>query len=59
MPEQERSEVAMRDFGGLNSETDANDLAPGAADIQTNLTSEEIGVLRSRPGLKLVVFPDE
>ena len=59
MAEQERAEVRMRDFPGLVLESDSNDLAPGAADIQTNLTSDEPGVLQSRPGLGLVEFAGE
>jgi hypothetical protein len=34
-------------------------VAPGAAEVQVNVTGERPGTLRGRPGLKRVVFDED
>lgn len=39
--------MECRDFPGLQLETDARDLPPGAAHIQTNWESSDVGNLKT------------
>lgn len=59
MSEEPAAEVRMRDFGGLDMQTDEHDLPPGAADRQLNVTCEDSGQLKSRRGLQPVQFEGE
>lgn len=54
-----RQVVKIRDFPGLNLESDPHDMAPGAAPVQVNIDSSDIGRLRSRLGFKVVSFEGE
>ena len=51
--------LAFRDFPGIITESDENDLAAGAAIDQLNCTSDEIRVLRSRQGFRSVSFQSD
>lgn len=53
-----RVRVMLTDFPGLLSKQDPDDLPPGAATVQTNLTSNTPGALRVRPGLRELIFED-
>lgn len=49
----------MRDFPGLVLNADPREVPSGAGQIQTNVTSEQIGLLQSRRGLRVVTFDGE
>ncbi len=51
--------VEIKDFSGLMTRADPDDLPPGAAQVQTNLTSSRPGELRVRPGLRQVSFDEQ
>lgn len=60
MPESKpKSVVRVRDFPGLNLESDPHDLAVGAAEVQVNADSSDIGRLKSRLGFKVVSFESD
>ncbi len=48
--------VIIRDFGGLETNADPNDIDPGKAREQVNLTAERSGELRPRQGWARVKF---
>lgn len=52
VPEQ----VAMRDFSGLVTNQDPEDLPPGAARVQVNVRGDRPGELRPRQGWVRVFF---
>lgn len=54
-----KSTVKIRDFPGLNLESDEHDLAPGAASVQLNCDSSDLGRLKSRLGFKVVTFESD
>ena len=56
MAEEPRSAVDIRDFLGIITESDENDMNPGASPEQVNCTSDDVGVLRSRRGFLPVSF---
>ncbi len=58
-PPQEAKQVSARDFPGLATSADPDDLAVGAARDQVNVTSHRPGELRSRPGYVKVTFEEE
>lgn len=49
----------MKDFPGLLTNMDPDDLTPGAARIQVNATCERAAMLEVRPGYLKVRFEDE
>lgn len=49
----------IKDFPGLNMEVDLHELPEGTTDVQTNCTSEDLGVLRSRHGYVVLSFEGE
>jgi len=49
----------IRDFAGLTTSIDPDDLESGAAVMQTNATSEIAGELRTRNGFAVVIFEEE
>ena len=51
-------QVFIRDFPGIVTNADPNDLTPGAARIQINLQATLIGELRVRGGYRAVKFED-
>jgi hypothetical protein len=61
MAEKMRSDtrVRVRDFPGLVLNVDPNDLPPGAAREQTNITSALPASLEVRPGYRVVRFEDQ
>ncbi len=59
MSQPAKTSVEMKDFPGLASKPDADDLAPGGAQVQVNLMSARPGQLRSRPGYQQLAFDDE
>lgn len=59
MPNEPPAEVRMRDFGGLDLQTDEHDLPPGTSDRQVNATCEDAGQLKSRRGMQPVAFEGE
>jgi hypothetical protein len=59
MGQESKKSVEIRDFPGLASDADPHDVAPGAAEVQVNVTGERPGTLRGRPGLKRVVFDED
>lgn len=58
MQEKPKSQVQIADFGGLVTRADPNDVKPGDARIQINVTCITPGELRVRPGLREVIFED-
>ena len=48
--------VEMRDFGGLASNIDGEDVQPGMARVQTNMQILQAGAMEPRPGLRAVTF---
>jgi hypothetical protein len=54
-----KSAITIDDFPGLQLEVDEFSLPPGATHEQTNCTSEDIGVLKSRDGYRFVVFEND
>lgn len=48
--------VSIRDFGGLNTNTDPQDLKAGESVAQVNCGGPIAGKLRTRPGLEFVDF---
>jgi hypothetical protein len=56
MPAEET--IALRDFEGLQSRPDPNDIPPGAATRQVNVTCIVPGQLTSRPGTREVSFEE-
>lgn len=50
---------SMRDFPGLVLNADPREVPSGAGQIQVNVTSEQIGLLQSRRGLRVVTFDGE
>ena len=56
MAEKEIAQVLIRDWPGLVTQADRQDLAPGAGQIQVNLQSDRPGEMRVRRGLTLVQF---
>ena len=59
MPETSKVGRTIRDFPGLALGTDVHDLPEGTTDLQTNCTSEDRGVLRSRNGYTVLTFEGE
>ena len=51
--------AAMRDFPGLVLNADPRELPPGAGQQQLNVTSQQIGRLESRRGVRVVTFDGE
>lgn len=49
----------MKDFPGLNLESDSHDLSPGAGAVQVNADSSDIGRLKSRLGFKVISFESD
>lgn len=54
-----KDRVEMRDFPGLVLNLDPDDLQPGAAREQTNVTSARPAALEVRPGYRVVRFEDQ
>lgn len=54
-----RKRVEIRDFPGLQTKPDPNDVSPGAALAQTNVRSHHPGELRVRPGLARLSFEED
>lgn len=50
---------SMRDFPGLVLNADPREVPPGSGQVQVNVTSEQIGVLQSRRGLRVTTFDGE
>ena len=59
MSPQPKTFTDMADFVGLVTNAEGDSLPPSAADKQTNLMSNRIGELTSRPGLVQVTFEGE
>ena len=60
MPEaRPKAQVKVRDFPGLNLESDPHDLAPGAAAVAVNSDFSDIGRLKSRLGFRVVTFESD
>lgn len=51
--------VEAKDFPGLATRADPDDLADGSSRDQVNVTSHRAGELRSRPGYLKVTFEQE
>ena len=51
--------VVMKDFSGLASKPDADDLTPGASQVQINAISANPGELRVRSGYQVLTFEEE
>jgi hypothetical protein len=59
MSPQPKSFTDISDFVGLVTNAEGDSLPPSAADKQTNLMSNRIGELTSRPGIIQVTFECE
>lgn len=53
-----KESVAVKDFPGLGTKQDPDDLPPGGAVIQVNFMSSRPGQLRVRPGYRPLVFEE-
>lgn len=53
-----RAKVEINDFSGLLSHGDPNDIPPGAAQVQLNVSSRTPGELRSRPAWEFLNFEE-
>lgn len=59
MPDKPKSKIPIKDFPGLNLESDPHDLSPGTAASQVNIDSSDVGRLKSRLGFKVVSFESD
>ncbi len=59
MAERPKKSVKIRDFPGLGTRIDPNDLSTGAAREQTNVQSHRPGELRVRPGTRQLTFEED
>lgn len=59
MGEKSSASVELRSFPGMTTDVDPNDVAPGAAELQLNITSDEPGKLIARRGIREVSFDPE
>lgn len=59
VPPDQTQKIEARDFPGLATRVDPNDLADGAGRDQVNVTSHRMGELRSRPGFLRVTFEED
>ena len=53
MPSPPRNRTSLEQFPGLKDNIDPDDLAPGAAQVQINLTGRVEGLLVSRKGFRV------
>lgn len=51
--------MVIRDFAGLKTNQDPNDIEPGAATRQVNVSAERPGELRPRQGWARVRFDNQ
>ena len=51
--------LVIKDFPGLQRETDVRDMVPGASEKQINAVCEDVGTLQSRSGYAVVKFEDD
>ncbi len=58
MGRNEIEQVVIRDFPGLQTNVDPNDLDPGGARRQVNLHAERPGELRPRQGWARIKFEE-
>ncbi len=58
MAKQEVEKVVMRDFSGLVTNQDPEDIGPGAARVQVNVRGDRPGELRVRKGWARVKFEE-
>ncbi len=56
MAEKEVAKVVVRDFGGLRTNRDPDDVDPGESRQQVNVSAERQGELRPRQGYSRVKF---
>ena len=59
MGEKPQTEVAIRDFAGMVSNTDPRDLQPGQSQVQINATTRRKGELVIRRGYREIAFDVE
>jgi hypothetical protein len=59
VPGEPQETLAIRDFPGLNTKGDRDDIPSGASVIQVNLMSTRPGVLQVRPGMREVKFEEQ
>jgi len=59
MAEQNRAWVQIRDFQGINLNADPQDLPPGQAVDQVNVTCLKEGQIETRGGFRFVEFEDD
>lgn len=56
MGERPKNVRIIRQFPGMNSRTDPDDLQEGQAQLQLNLSSEQPGMLKTRSGFQKIQF---
>lgn len=54
-----KQSVEIRDFPGLATKPDPDDITPGSSREQTNVQSHHPGELRVRPGVAKLTFEEE
>lgn len=59
MGQEAKAAVEIRDFPGIDTQTDPHDSPPGTAEVQVNATSGRQAVLVVRGGLARVSFEAE
>ena len=59
MAQPQKDTVPIRDFPGLATKPDPDDLPPGGAVIQVNIMSSRPGQLRVRPGYRPLKFEEQ
>lgn len=58
MGEPAESAVEIRDFRGMASNYDPNDIMPGSSQLQVNVNGLQRGQLEVRRGMREVTFED-
>lgn len=56
MGEPARNTVTIKDFRGMASNYDPNDITPGSSQLQVNINGQQRGQLEIRRGLREVAF---
>ena len=59
MTQAPKTAIELKDFQGMSSVFDPNDISPGVSRLQVNVTGQNRGQLDVRGGLWLIEFDDE
>lgn len=56
MTEETQQRTEIKDFPGVRLEIDEHELSDGSSHEQENASSEDLGLLKSRKGLRVLSF---